>query len=98
MNIHRGVLIAALAMVVSGCGSAPPQEHWFGSVSTLEPQLCVARHDAAGDCFVAKHALLAGLSKGSCVELTADRTGAGQRLLLTSIKAADARDHLEDCP
>lgn len=50
-----------------GCSGA---DHFTGTVSTFGSRLCLARPEAAGDCFLATGQQLKGLRINECVTVT----------------------------
>jgi hypothetical protein len=87
-----------LLMPVAGACGTSGSRTWVGSVTTLSPRLCVGRHAATGDCFVASPTLLSGVRAGDCVEVTFKPAKGGNAATLQRVRHVDAKDHHQDCP
>jgi len=83
--------------VLAGCRASTTT--WYGAVTTLEPQLCVGRHAAAGGCFsVTAGSSVPSVRLGQCVELTFRPSSSPGRPRLLTMHPVDAADHRTDCP
>jgi hypothetical protein len=91
-------IVVCWSVLLPGCS----QDHdgsWAGSVTTIEPVLCVGRYAAAGECFSGvSTATKSQLRVGDCVFVVFGAPDAGGRYELKSIKPAAAKDHERDCP
>lgn len=90
--VHAVLLIVAVS--VTACGTTSTTT-WYGTVTTLQPRLCVGRPAAMGDCFTGETpSMLAWLRVGQCVRVTFDRnTGR-----LRDLRQASFGDHTMECP
>jgi hypothetical protein len=62
-------------------------------------RICVGRHAAMGDCFVATSpALLADVQVGDCVEVTFKPAKDAGPATLQRVSHVAAQDHRQDCP
>lgn len=89
-----GTLVCLLSIVTS-CGGGDTTTRATGTISTLQPALCVARHAATGVCAPGGDA--AGHKIGECVTFTYVGT-AGAPHGLRVVGLADPAKHRDDCP
>ena len=91
-------MTVAMFGAVAGCG-AHSETGWYGTVTSLRPLLCVGRHAATGECFVAGPATVA-VRVGECVRVTfrPSTPAGGLHPTLLTIGPAHASEHVEDCP
>jgi hypothetical protein len=101
--MKRWPALAALLLAATGtagCGNDDLTSQ-YGAVSSLNPQLCVGRHAAMGECFTgATPAMLSPLHVGQCVKVTfkiSGSMGTGPARL-RSVSAVKAEAHRLDCP
>jgi hypothetical protein len=91
-----GVSACSVAIILAGCAGS---EQWIGQVTTLQPELCVGRHAAMGDCFEANPSVFAHLHVGECVIVTYTPHDEGASVqTLSNVKEVAASSDPADCP
>jgi hypothetical protein len=95
----RPVVVATITMVAV-CSCESSFRHAIGTVSVINPDsICVARHNAMGDCYVdPSRKLIRAVQVGECVEATYVLPEKLPQPQLTAIQPANPARHRSDCP
>lgn len=86
-----GAMVLAVALSLGGCGADTVTR--YGAVSTVQPEFCIARQAATGDCYRGTPAP-AGVRVGDCVAVTVEQ----ESRRVVRVRRVQPAAHRPDCP